>query len=165
MADGFRDIEAAVHCAIGVGAQDGDGDPAELFRAADGVRLRRRGLQRGDVQRLGKRVRFGGVAGDGEAEGTGEGVEVAEAAVRRGPFRSKGASNLGGGERDLRRLASWKMGCARRAGPMTNTGSRSVEIRKVMLESTIKPSSFEYRIRVVLGPDSRYTMVESVSGG
>ena len=104
-ADGFRDIEAAVHCAIGVGAQDGDGDPAALFRAADGVRLRRRGIQRGDVQRLGKRVRFGGVAGDGEAEGTCEGVEVAEAAVRRGPFRSKGASNFGGGERDLRRLA------------------------------------------------------------
>jgi hypothetical protein len=82
----------------------------------DGVRLRRRGLQRGDVQRLGKRVRFGGVAGDGEAEGTGEGVEVAEAAVRRGPFRSKGASNLGGGERDLRRLAIVEDGLGEQGG-------------------------------------------------
>ena len=57
------------------------------------------------MQRLGQRVRFGGGAGDGESEGTCEGTEVAEAVVRRGPFRSKGAPNFGGGERDLRRLA------------------------------------------------------------
>lgn len=57
------------------------------------------------MQGLGKRVRFGGVGGDGEAEGTCEGVQIAEAVVRHGPFRSKGASNFGGGERDLRRLA------------------------------------------------------------
>ena len=121
-------------------------------------------IQRGDVQRLGKRVRFGGVAGDGEAEGTCEGVEVAEAAVRRGPFRSKGTSNFGGGERDLRRLAVVEDGLRAQGGADDQSRQqKSAEIRKVMLESTIKLLSFEYRrSRVAIGAHSRYTIVEFV---
>ena len=54
-------------------------------------------------------------------------VEVAKAGVRRGPVRSKGASNFREGERDLRRVAVVEDGLRTR-------GRRSAEIRKVMLE-------------------------------
>ena len=115
--------------------------------AIGGVRLRRLALQRSDEQRSRKCV--DSIGGDRETEGTGEGVEFAEAAGHRGPLGRARPISADANET----CGAWlsrNTGCARRAVPMTKAGRRtSTETRKVMLESTIELLSFEDWVRTL----------------